>query len=214
MVKPAAASAIQIATQYRPHLFHIAAPDVNIQDVADPAYWRNAGKEIAERPWCLIECVSSTGEWECTLRVTAATWTPANGASNIVVRMVSSWQDDQVPPAIPAGYNLLHDEYGGTWRVVRTISPRSGVVAERIATEADARRAAIEHQASIDQQIGRFATSDINIPLAANTSCEDQQTAQKADDPPTPISEDPQSMPATGGPRRGRPRATLEEVSQ
>lgn len=121
-----------------------APPGHTLEMCQRPDYWRNNVREAGRTrsagvtPWNRIEIIAEDGTWEAEFRVLSA----ADGL--VVTRLIREWHVAAKPgrkPSVPDDYRIEHVRDNG-WRA---IDPHGEPVAQRLATEEMAVRAAADH---------------------------------------------------------------------
>ncbi len=125
-------------------LRYFAPAGHTLADCQRPDYWRNVTREAGQQrvpnrhAWNKIEIIAEDGTWEAELRILSV------DAGLVHTRTLREWYAPSKPgrkPSVPDGYSIEHIRDNG-WRAV---DPHGEPVAQRLATEDMAVRAAADH---------------------------------------------------------------------
>lgn len=123
---------------------YIAPAGTTLEMCQAPTYWHNVTRECGQQrvpgkhAWNKIEILAEDGSWEADLRVTSV-------EGNLVhTRTLRVWHQTQKPSERlnpPKGYTVEHVP-GNGWRA---LDATKTIITQKLATEGEATRAAIDH---------------------------------------------------------------------
>ena len=130
----------QQAHERRFYFLHIAPPGVTLAMVMEPEYWSAVGGDISRTRFPMIEVIAEDGTWDALLRVTASDKDYAK------TRIIWKWEETaaNVTEALPRATRVEYVERNG-WRA---LGPDNVVIAEKLATRAEAATAARNYVAA------------------------------------------------------------------